>query len=675
MIRTATGFYLRHEKALLILAVGIFFVVGYLGIALYTSQLDSHSLPTRLDSAIPYLPGAWPLYQAVYLLIFIPTRLFSRSTEMRRGAAANASCMAIAYALFLIYPVRDPAPAATGLLEGVALAGGRFAVLFDDRGMNCFPSLHVALATIAALCCTRADRRLGFAAWTLTALVAFSSLLLKRHYLVDLPAGFFLGASMYAIFLRGHLGGIDPPLSPVTRGGRGAAPGRRALTLLALALASLSAPSAHADEARAVVIEGRAVPGLLGEPIAGLRLLVWTGNGWGPAPYQIDPRVRLARSKRPGRLLYLLGSPGGTDPADTRVLSADDELVFMAGDLGPEPPEGASPPGSRAGAILGVGGDGGFAGLFAFDAPPPQSKRRYVRYNAAADEIQARSYTLAFSKDHPIVFDSLRLHPPADPPVSRPAPDIVDRVKIRVRGRILGLFPLRRDESDFRTILDGVRPGPVRVVRGCIHRLPLLPGFRSPEVREEQIFYPDGYEFPIWFAKSTAMGRLLTRLSLRIGPDWSPAARGMRAHVDRGAGPFLVDGRMDAAELAFEGQGASWSVLEDGRTALFSRISAADGPVSRPQIPFRLQYRDAAGESDPPEEHQGRMGSLAFEFSALQKLPPGEYRWVVRTRIIAGYQPGAETAVLSALAPITAVRVRNVSGPHAPAEKQSEPTP
>ena len=674
MIRTVTSFYLRHEKTVLILAVGIFFVVGYLGIALYTAQLEAHSLPTRLDSAIPYLPGAWPLYQAVYLLVFIPTRLFSRRTEMRRGAAANAACMAIAYVLFLVYPVRDPAPAATGLIEGVALAGGNFAVLFDDRGMNCFPSLHLALATIASLCCARADRRLGFAAWTLTALVGFSSLLLKRHYLVDLPAGFFLGAFMYAIFLRGRLGRTRPPSSRFARGGRSAVRGGRTLALLALTLTALSAPSAHADQAPAVVIEAREVPGLLGEPLSDLRLLVWTGKGWGPVPYQIDPRVRVARPGRAERLLYLLGSPGGTDPASSRRLSADDELVFMAGDLGREPPEGVSPSGSRGGAILEVG-DRGFAGLFAFDSPPPRSKRRYVRYSAERDEIHARSYTLAFSKAHPIVFDSLRLHPPAEPTAGRHAPDILDRVKIRVRGRILGVFPLRRDESDFRTILDGVRPGPVRVVRGCIHRLPLLPGFRSPEVREEQIFYPDGYEFPIWFTKSPAMGRLITRLSLRVGLDWSPAAGGMRARLEGGAGPFLLDGRMDRAEGAFEGEGASWSVLENGRTALVSRISATDGPDARPQIPFRLYYRDAAGESDPPEEHPGRMGSLAFVFPALQKLPPGEYRWVVQTRIIAGYQPGAEGAVLGALDPITRARVRNVSVPGAPAEKPPEQTP
>ncbi|MFQ5459083.1 MAG: hypothetical protein ACE5FC_11625, partial [Myxococcota bacterium] len=108
MIRTLTAFYLRHEKAVLILAVGAFFVIGYLAIALHTDGLEAPPPATALDGAIPYVPGVWPLYQAVYLLVFIPTRLFSRPGEMRRGAAANVACMVAAYAVFLLYPVRDP---------------------------------------------------------------------------------------------------------------------------------------------------------------------------------------------------------------------------------------------------------------------------------------------------------------------------------------------------------------------------------------------------------------------------------------------------------------------------------------------------------------------------------------------------------------------------------------
>jgi membrane-associated phospholipid phosphatase len=210
----ARRWYLRFEKSILIAGVAAFFVGGYLGISYYTSRFPAHSLATPLDRAIPYVPAAWPLYQAVYLLVLLPTRLFSRASEMRAGFAANIACMASAYGIFLLFPVRllPPASGAEAMAavnagsapEGLAPAGN-FAFWFDDRGMNCFPSLHVALAAIAALCCARRDARLGAAAWTLTALIALASLLLKRHYLVDIPAGLALGVAAYALFLRGRL--------------------------------------------------------------------------------------------------------------------------------------------------------------------------------------------------------------------------------------------------------------------------------------------------------------------------------------------------------------------------------------------------------------------------------------------------------------------------------------
>jgi membrane-associated phospholipid phosphatase len=211
-----SAFYVRHEKTFLIAAVALFFLGGYLGIAVHTAGSEAHSLETPLDRAIPYAPAAWPIYQTVYLLVLIPTRLFSHPGEMRAGAAANIACMSVSYAIFLLYPVRESAAA----LEGMALAGGNFALWFDDRGMNCFPSLHVALATLASLCCARADRRLGLCAGVLTALIAAASLLLKRHYLLDLPAGAVLGFLAYALFLRGRL-------RPAGEGGRARVEGLR----------------------------------------------------------------------------------------------------------------------------------------------------------------------------------------------------------------------------------------------------------------------------------------------------------------------------------------------------------------------------------------------------------------------------------------------------------------
>lgn len=174
--------------------------------------MPARSLATPLDGAIPYVPSVWPLYQSVYLLVLLPTRLFARPSEMRAGAAANLACMAAAYACFLFFPVRILPPPDASAAQAATFPGPstRFALFFDDRGMNCFPSLHLAMATIAALCCARADRRLGAPAWTLTGLIAISSLLLKRHYAVDLPAGIALGLACYALFLGRRLSAPEP---------------------------------------------------------------------------------------------------------------------------------------------------------------------------------------------------------------------------------------------------------------------------------------------------------------------------------------------------------------------------------------------------------------------------------------------------------------------------------
>jgi hypothetical protein len=425
----------------------------------------------------------------------------------------------------------------------------------------------------------------------------------------------------------------------------------------------------HADVP--IVVEGRALAPLLGRPIPNLRLLGWRDGGWRPVPFQIDPRVLLRRPDRYDRLVHVLDGPDGADAGAARVLGPDDELVFLSGDAGPAPPASALPPsGSRGGALIGVAGAGAVA-LFAFDRPPPASPRRYVAYDPAHDRIDARAYTLGFSRAHPSVFDTLRIRPA--PGVTGGAPDgppnLVDTVKIRVRGRFLHAIPLRRTEADFQTERAGARAGPVRVVRGSRQRLALWLGIKSPLVEEEQIFYPDDFEFPIWFVKSSALNRVASRLSVSAGPDLSGAALGMRVRVAGDERAFLVDGRMDASERALSGENAPWSLIYGAPGAVLSRIAAfpvhaSSGtqgaerdPKRLPAAPFRLTYLDDRARRDPPEREPGQIGALAWAFPDLAKLPPGEYHWTIRTRVMPRFAPGDERALLADLENPPAVRV------------------
>jgi membrane-associated phospholipid phosphatase len=61
---------------------------------------------------------------------------------------------------------------------------------------------ELALDRALPLACSRVHRRLGIIAMISATLVAFSTLLTKQHYVLDLVAGVFLAFVAYDIFLR-----------------------------------------------------------------------------------------------------------------------------------------------------------------------------------------------------------------------------------------------------------------------------------------------------------------------------------------------------------------------------------------------------------------------------------------------------------------------------------------
>jgi membrane-associated phospholipid phosphatase len=68
-----------------------------------------------------------------------------------------------------------------------------------DAESNCFPSMHVSVATLTAL---HAQATLGPVAFAFPLLIAVSCALTKQHYLIDLPFGALLGWGAYRLYLQ-----------------------------------------------------------------------------------------------------------------------------------------------------------------------------------------------------------------------------------------------------------------------------------------------------------------------------------------------------------------------------------------------------------------------------------------------------------------------------------------
>ncbi len=140
-----------------------------------------------LDHAVPFSPWAMPVYFSHFL--FLPLALLSlRSYAVfLRTLKSMSLAAALACVIFLVYPTTFPRVESSGVWFDL--------LNFIDTPANCFPSLHVALAAIAAWG-LREDGRpwapLG-AAWA--CLITLSTVLVKQHYAADAAGGLALAVA------------------------------------------------------------------------------------------------------------------------------------------------------------------------------------------------------------------------------------------------------------------------------------------------------------------------------------------------------------------------------------------------------------------------------------------------------------------------------------------------
>jgi len=173
-----------------------YFLVGYFAVGFLASDPEgARSLRTPLDAAIPFLLESVGVYWSILPMSLLPIFVVRDPVVFRRVALAYALVIALALAAFLLFPVTS-----VGLRPDVRLyADAGFAgwllqlLYFLDPPFNLFPSLHLALALLAALAAWRVDRPSGAAALAWTACIAASVCTTKQHYAVDVAAGLLLG--------------------------------------------------------------------------------------------------------------------------------------------------------------------------------------------------------------------------------------------------------------------------------------------------------------------------------------------------------------------------------------------------------------------------------------------------------------------------------------------------
>ncbi len=193
----------RFEKAL----IGLFMAV-VLGLGFYIidfthaasgDTLDPWITEIPLDDHIPFWPiWIWP-YLSYFPLCFLPLVFCNQLPRFRRIAGAYM----LTYTPSLIFFYAVPTQMLRPKFAVVDLTTAALDWLYRfDPGFNIFPSLHVANAVLVAWIFQRYAPRWAPLLWIEAAAITASTVLVKQHYVVDLPAGIALGTAAYFIMFR-----------------------------------------------------------------------------------------------------------------------------------------------------------------------------------------------------------------------------------------------------------------------------------------------------------------------------------------------------------------------------------------------------------------------------------------------------------------------------------------
>lgn len=168
---------------------------------------DLIKLPlTPFEQRLEFIPWMIWVYIGMYIFVvgvFIDLKDIS---NMNRMAWAYIAVQLIAYITFIFFPVEYPRDTQQMALElnnaHQATRQAFFYLWQSDSPANCFPSLHVANVFLVAFAYINEENsRVKFIiAMIISALIAFSTLATKQHYLWDVIAGIVLPASAFILF-------------------------------------------------------------------------------------------------------------------------------------------------------------------------------------------------------------------------------------------------------------------------------------------------------------------------------------------------------------------------------------------------------------------------------------------------------------------------------------------
>jgi membrane-associated phospholipid phosphatase len=149
---------------------------------------------TKVDRWIPFDPSWTWIYLSYYAFIIFAYFFAKTVVDRRRYIEAMALSAFVSCFIFIFFPThigRDPYPLDVHhSLTFWALDRIRF----FDKAVNCLPSMHVCMSSIAAIAYGSQGLKAAWSSGLWTVLIIYSTMATKQHYFLDVVMGLVLAA-------------------------------------------------------------------------------------------------------------------------------------------------------------------------------------------------------------------------------------------------------------------------------------------------------------------------------------------------------------------------------------------------------------------------------------------------------------------------------------------------
>lgn len=163
---------------------------------------DNFNLLTDLDKLFPFMPEMVYLYMSFYIVIVVSVFFLKTEVSFDRIITSILGTLLFTYPLFYFFPAYYPVPSFEANTFTTKILKWCFAA---DVPNNTFPSLHVSLSFTMALGIKHYRKKLGalYLIWAIG--IALSTLMIRKHFLIDSFSGIVLATFSYNLFVSGKL--------------------------------------------------------------------------------------------------------------------------------------------------------------------------------------------------------------------------------------------------------------------------------------------------------------------------------------------------------------------------------------------------------------------------------------------------------------------------------------